>query len=604
MPLRRKLLLYMAIPALLLLIVGLVGIVSVLRLERAADDILSDNYHTIQQARSLERALRAIEETPPALDAVRIEEGRERLSDRFEAALAACEQNVTEAGEHAVVDRIRELWRDAGPRVLPLEFGRPPPPVDARRRAEILAPVFRSIDELIDINERAMFAFERQERGLARLMLGVVGAASGGAVLTLILFAMIAATRVSRPILHIARDLERALASRELDPVPESDTGDEIVHLQTALDDLLNRLSRHEEEQARRFHRLQDRFSFVMEESPEALVLLDEQLGVVAMNRAGRDLIGIGDLTLNGRRLSEIMEESDFAKTLEATVRDAAPGAQERREVTMERNGETLIVRPRILPFASGRDEPAGFLVILWDLTRERSYEVARKRFIAMLSHQLKTPVTALSMAVNLLWERKHGAGGETDDLLDVARADCQTLVQLISELVDAARDVTPGLSISPRRAEIVRLLRRALRSLLVQAREKGIAVDDRMGSGGQFALVDTVKFPWVVTNVFGNALRYVGRDGSITLDLSADDESIEVSVADDGIGIAPEDLDRLFVPFTSLDDDREDKPMGLGLSIAREIIEAHGGSIGVESEPGVGTVFRIRVPKGEVATG
>ena len=119
---------------------------------------------------------------------------------------------------------------------------------------------------------------------------------------------------------------------------------------------------------------------------------------------------------------------------------------------------------------------------------------------------------------------------------------------------------------------------------------------------GGQFALVDTVKFPWVVTNVFGNALRYVAEGGAITLDLDADGESIEVSVADDGIGIASEDLDRLFVPFTSLDGDRDDKAMGLGLSIAREIIEAHDGSIGVESEPGVGTTFRIRVPRGEEA--
>jgi two-component system sensor histidine kinase VicK len=239
--------------------------------------------------------------------------------------------------------------------------------------------------------------------------------------------------------------------------------------------------------------------------------------------------------------------------------------------------------------------------VILWDLTQERRYEEARKRFIAMLSHQLKTPVTSLSMAVNLLWERTHGSGDESDELLDVARANCQSLVHLISELVDAARDVTPGLSVSPRRTEVARLLRHALRPLFVQARERGIEVDDRMGPGGQFALVDTVKFPWVVINVFSNALRYVAEDGKITLDLRVVGDQIEVAVTDNGVGIPPSGLETLFAPFTSLDDEPDSTSMGLGLTIAREIIAAHDGSIDVESEVGAGTVFRIRVPRGEV---
>jgi len=602
MSLRRKLLLYMTVPALLLVVVGLAGVFSVRRLERAAEDILADNYRTIQQARRLERVLRGIEETPPALGARRLEAGKRRLAGLFEEALAACDENVTEDGEHCILDRIRELWRAAGPLVLPAEFDRDSGTTDAGRRARLLAPIFGSIDDLVQINEEAMFAFERRERRVARLVLGVVAAASGGAILALVLFAIIAATRVSRPILRIANDLENALESRDPETRSSPDSKGEIAHLRAALDDLLSRLGQYDEKQARRFHRLQDRFAFVMEESREGFVLLDEDLRIVAINRVGRDLLDLPAEPEAGQKLSDLPVRREFAAAFDAAIGNEQSDDPESGDVRIERDGEALIIRPRILPFRSRGGEPAGLLVILWDLTQERRYEEARKRFIAMLSHQLKTPVTSLSMAVNLLWERTPRSGDETDELLHMARADCQSLARLISELVDAARDVTPGLSVNPRRTEVARLLRQALRPLFVQAREKGIEVHDRMGAGGQFAQVDTVKFPWVVTNVFANALRYVEEFGSITLGLRIDGDQVEVSVADDGIGIPPSGIERLFEPFTSLDDEPEATAMGLGLSIAREIIQAHHGSIHVESEVGVGTVFRIRVPQMEEA--
>jgi signal transduction histidine kinase len=230
-------------------------------------------------------------------------------------------------------------------------------------------------------------------------------------------------------------------------------------------------------------------------------------------------------------------------------------------------------------------------------VTEERRFEEARRKFIGMLSHQLKTPVTSLTMSVNLLWEKLRDADEESNDLLSMAREDCAALSASLSELIDAARDAIQDLSLLRRRTELTRLLRNAVRPLVTQAEEKGIRFHDRLGPGGAFADVDPIKFPWVVTNILGNALRYTPPGGSVTLELREGHSWTTISVADTGIGIAPHDLKRLFLPFTTLDTEPETESLGLGLTIAKEIIEAHRGEIEVESEPGKGTVFTIRVP-------
>ncbi|RJO68789.1 MAG: sensor histidine kinase [Myxococcales bacterium] len=581
MSLERRLLLYMAIPALLLAGVGVVAYVSLARLSSSADRILSDNYRSIQEARKMERALRLMEWTwtNPDSDAAAKPHAQSAAS-RFEESLRNCEVNITETGEADLLGDIRTRWG----RLQTESTGR-----GARAQA-----LFERIDALIELNEAAMLRVERETRRTARLMIAVSVVTSLAALLALFAFAFIAARRISRPVAAVSERLHRAL-NPEDERGDRSIIGDEIARLEIELSEMLARLARYEDEQVRRFRELQERFWLVLREVREGLVLLDESGRILFLNdRASHLLKAQADLV--GQLLTENLAGEDVARALEALSQRRLAGGVDMNERTIDLAGEQRIVRPRLLP---GREEgrPEAALLVFWDVTEERRFEESRRRFIAMLSHQLKTPITSLSMSVNLLKERLRDEPEETRELVLLARQGCASLSSLVNELIEAAKGVTPGWTLRPQRADLVKLLRNALKPLVRQAEEQSIRFIDELGEADRFAEVDPVKFSWVVTNAVGNALRYTSEDGSVRMRLSAEKERIRIEVADTGAGIEPERLARIFEPADPVRDVHEPGSHGLGLSIAKEIVEAHGGYLGIESELGCGTTVQIVIP-------
>jgi two-component system sensor histidine kinase ResE len=214
-----------------------------------------------------------------------------------------------------------------------------------------------------------------------------------------------------------------------------------------------------------------------------------------------------------------------------------------------------------------------------------------------MLSHQLKTPMTSLSMSVNLLREKLKGQSSAQSELLSIASEDCNVLAGLISDLIEAAREPSPDLSLRLRQVDVTKLLRAGLRPLTAQAEKKGVLLELPPEGNGVQAWVDPVKFPWVITNIAGNALRYTAEGGRIKVAVGQDEAGVSVSVSDTGTGIAEEDLACVFEPYVTLDSQPERGTHGLGLAIAKEIVEAHHGTIRVESALGKGTTFRIQMP-------
>jgi signal transduction histidine kinase/HAMP domain-containing protein len=597
MSLRRKLLLALLIPALLIGLVGGVGVLSVRHLEQAAGRILADNYRSIQAARRMERALRQLDLLAAtrgcAADAATTA-ARERLAATFEAALRACEANVTEEGEHVVLARIRERWvalerqRDGAP-------GVPAAPC-APGPATVL--LHEAIDELAALNERAMFSEEARTREVAGVMSASVAGFLLAALAALGIFAVLSARRIAQPVSQVADRLHQALnpgGPGDDAPAPDGVPADEIGRLRTEFEALLARLAHYEDEQRRRVGHLQEQLALVMNEVREGLVLLDAGLRVVAANRVGRRILGTEELEgqrLGGLAASEAVREA-LAPLAEGTLR----GERDLGELTCETEGGPRVYRPRALPLleAGGLE---GHLLLFWDVTEQRELEESRRRFIAMLSHELKTPMTSLSLAVGLLREQLPALEKPQRELLEIARESCGSLSRLVSDLIEAARDATPDLSLRPRPLDLARLVRYALRPLQAQAQEKGLTLvvpDERTRLT---ASVDPVKFPWIITNIAGNAVRYTARGGRIEVALRDDEASIELSIRDTGSGIPAADLERIFEPYVSLESEPQAGTHGLGLAIAREIVAAHGGTITAESQLGAGTTFRIRLPR------
>lgn len=511
----------------------------------------------------------------------------------IEASLRRCEANVTEAGEAEVLARIRTSWVQLRRN---LESGSMPR--SGLRQDQLFSVMLSDIEELVSINERAMVTSESDTRRVARAMVGAVGFSGVAALAALGLFALISANRISRPVTDVANLLHHALnpranglmAARVAEPL------DEIVRLRNEVDALLGRLGRYEDEQAQRLTHLEERLTLVTNEVMEGLVFLDEDHRVVAANRVGRAVLGIP--ARETRKLRDCDLRDDVTTLLrpliERTFRDREADFG---EIGSQVDGSERIFRARALTLPGPGGTVQGYLVLFWDVTEQHRFEEARRRFISMLSHQLKTPMTSLVMSVNLLREKLDAVSEEDRELLSIAAEDCSAVSTLISDLVDASRASTAAMSLRVRRTDVVRLLRSSLWPLVRQAVEKDVRFILPVEGPPVFAEVDPVKFSWVVTNIAGNALRYTPPGGSIEVSVCSAERNVEICVKDTGTGIARENLERIFEPYVSLEREPHPGTHGLGLAIAKEIVDAHGGAIHASSEVGKGTRFLIRLP-------
>lgn len=237
--------------------------------------------------------------------------------------------------------------------------------------------------------------------------------------------------------------------------------------------------------------------------------------------------------------------------------------------------------------------------ILAAEKAKVRHAEEAKTRFIADLSHQLKTPMTSLIMGVNLLHEKRHRLSAErVAILLDTAREDCHRLAQLINELVDISRLEGMVKPVVRERLDVAELVRESVRPLRQHAEEKGVELTIDLAPRLPPLLLDSMRFPWVITNLLSNALRHTKPGGQVTLTVERRDGAVWFSCRDDGCGIAPGDLPRIFERYTQFSEREKLGTVGLGLAIVKEVIEQHGGDISAESRPGQGTVFTFWIPE------
>ena len=249
----------------------------------------------------------------------------------------------------------------------------------------------------------------------------------------------------------------------------------------------------------------------------------------------------------------------------------------------------------RLKQYDRHRDE-----IIAGEREKVRRSEEAKGRFIADISHQLKTPMTSLAMSVGMLQSRGENLGSEKRaTLVATAHDDCARLTALINELVDASRLEAMSQPRPKETLDIASLIHECLAPLLKQAEARGITIGIDISSDLPRVTIDSFRFPWVITNLVGNALRYTDRGGHIGFNVYRDGRRYYFQCFDTGSGINPQFLPHIFDRFTQFSERGKGGTIGLGLAIVKDIIEQHGGDITVESTVGEGTCFTFWIPEG-----
>lgn len=235
--------------------------------------------------------------------------------------------------------------------------------------------------------------------------------------------------------------------------------------------------------------------------------------------------------------------------------------------------------------------------MLLQDLTEFRRTETVRRDFVSNISHELRTPIASLKVLLETL------QGGALDDpkmaadFLNRALAEADRLAQMVNELGELSRIESGLVPLVKTPVAIGEVIGQVVERLSPQAERAGLTVDINNAGGLPRVMADAERISQVLVNIVHNAIKFTPAGGKITVSARVEGGRMLVSVTDTGIGIAPEDLPRVFERFYKADKSRSSGGTGLGLAIAKHIVQLHGGKIWVESQQGKGSTFTFSLP-------
>ena len=222
-----------------------------------------------------------------------------------------------------------------------------------------------------------------------------------------------------------------------------------------------------------------------------------------------------------------------------------------------------------------------------------------QQRFVSDVSHELRTPLTTVRMAADLLHEARGGFEGDARRSAELLQAELDRFEELLADLLEISRYDAGATDLEPEPHELVRLIARVLEQTAVVAERKGSQVRVQTTRGPVVAEVDAIRIERVLRNLVVNALEH-GEGRPVDVSVAGDDDSVEILVRDHGVGLRPEDVDRVFTRFWRGDPSRARTTggTGLGLAIALEDARLHGGLLEAWGRPGRGAAFRLTLPR------
>jgi len=334
----------------------------------------------------------------------------------------------------------------------------------------------------------------------------------------------------------------------------------------------------------------------------DGLIVTDWQTNLVLFNKVAGRLFNLDEEVL-GKPVSECIPSDELLSFLIRAVKTdsslATLMAGEEPMVTV--SGRTLQVH--VDPVVSDAGTVIGAVALCHDVTTVAAMDKLRSDFLSMVSHELKAPLSSLLMQISVV---NDGMAGELTkkqfELLSKAKDKAKGMITLVNDLLDYRR-IQEGKSIQKIESlDLREILERTIELMRLSAEDKQIKLTTEIMEDLPLFSGDRGGIQAIFVNLISNAIKYTPAGGSVHVTLTMAGKDIRFKVVDDGMGIAPEDLDRIFEKFYRIktEQTRSIAGSGLGLSIVKGIVDAHNGTVHVESQPGEGTTFIVSLPTQE----
>jgi two-component system, OmpR family, phosphate regulon sensor histidine kinase PhoR len=408
-------------------------------------------------------------------------------------------------------------------------------------------------------------------------------------------FARMFASRVDRLKLFSQR-----IAEGDFRPVLREGPRDELSDLADSMNQTAARLDR----EIRLLSGERNRSGAILRSMVEGVAVIDSQERLVFYNRAFSEIFNVSGASGEGRALIEIVRNSELL----ALIRKALHGGEGLQSdivmgITQTQSFSATAAPVKALEASTTErgpsEKPSGAVVVLHDVTELRRLERVRQDFVANVSHEFKTPLTAIQGFAETLLAGALDDPSNNRRFLEIIRNHAIRLARLTNDLLKLARIEAGKLEVEYFTVGLMELIEACAETTLLKASRKDITLEIEVPPKLPAVRGDAGLLRDVLQNLLDNAIQYTPQGGHIRVTADAGDHDAVISVADTGIGIPLADQERIFERFYRVDvaRSREAGGTGLGLSIAKHIVEAHGGRLWVESTVGQGSRFSFSIP-------
>jgi signal transduction histidine kinase len=588
--------------AILLLVSGL-GIAVTRQHRHTLDKFLFENWRSVEYGQKMIDALSHLDDSAKQIaNDDRSEVNPDALSE-FDNNYDAEQHNVTLKGEGDLVAQLTSQWKPYREAYLKTvsPFTSPTDRQAAFTVVQKNSPLVKSTAQsIVNLNLANMTPVEGRIKDVSdestrlMIMLSVLGIALA------IAFIAIVARSILQPLRTVTKSI-REIAQGNLDLVVHVRSRDELRQLAEAFNSMAAKLREFRRTDQAKLQRTQRTTQLAVSSLPDAIAIVNPD-GVIELSNENAQRLfqltpGISMPQLRMHRLADA-----FRQVVQAQ-QPLPPSGYEAAIEVFEPNGQAKFFLPNAVPIRDAEKNLIGVTLVLADVTNLRRLDEMKSGLLSVVSHELKTPLTSIRMAVHLLLEERLGElAPKQTELLIAARDDSDRLEKIIADLLDMSRLESGGTRMDLQSESPARLINTAVSPLETSYHDRGVALSIMVPDDAPNVLADADRIDHVFTNLLTNALKFTDPGGKVTLSAATEENFVRFIVKDTGVGIPEEHLPRVFDRFFRVPRENRPSGAGLGLAIAKDIVEAHGGTIGVKSKPGEGSEFSFTLKRADRA--
>lgn len=436
---------------------------------------------------------------------------------------------------------------------------------------------------------RISISLESVDAAVAKLW-GNLALIFGIALVIIAAISVFIARKITRPVREII-EVSTDLANHKYDSRIHGKISGELQDLSISVNTLAESL----ETQMFEIKQNEQRLNAIVQNLVSGVMLINVDKQVIMTNRTMYQILGEAEIT--GKPFYEVIKSFALSQLIEATFETKTI---QQKEIILYFPRE-MILDASVSPILGENGEITGIILLLHDITQIRHLENVRSEFVTNVSHELKTPVTALKGFAETLLD-----GAMYDEVLlkkflTIIKEESDRLHRLIMDILALSRIEQNPVAENVELVDVDEVIEQSARTIFEMATEKNIRVTiPEKTSASVMIETDRDKLQQIVINLLSNAINYTPVDGKVEVKLIEQEAEVIIEVTDNGIGIPAKDIDRVFERFYRVDKarSRHSGGTGLGLSIVKHLVENCGGRIEVESQEEVGSTFRVTLPK------